>query len=166
MAIFKTVNEKGKYRDLEARETVARYIFNPRKALSKLWGGVCVTEDVVGSMDEIAKKFNKTEGVQLRHFVVAFRPEEVNKPEIANEIACELARFIGREYQVAFAIHEDTEYLHIHFMQNSISYVDGHRYYGTRKEYYNLLNFATNFLWNNYRIKLVSKPANSNDDLP
>ena len=165
MAILKPINQRGKYHDLEAREDLARYIFNPEKMYSGYCGGVGVTEDVVTSMDQVAHKFQKTNGVQLRHFILAFSLQELDDPYVVNEIACRVAQFIGQEYQVVFAVHENTENLHIHFMLNAISHVDGHRYTGSRKEYYHLVNFLTRFLKENYGIKLMTVSCRSDEDI-
>lgn len=165
MAILKPINKRGKYHDLDAREELARYIFNPQKMYSGYCGGVGVTEDVVGSMNEIASRFEKTKGVQLRHMILSFSPEEIDDPEIVNEIACHVAMFIGQEFQVVFAVHENTENLHVHFMQNHISYKDGHRYSGSKKEYYNLVNFLRKLLWEEYRIRLMTASPLSDKDV-
>lgn len=166
MATLKTCNKKGKYHDLTARETVVRYINNPYKTIHGFCGGVHVTEnDIADSMEKVAQQFGKTNGVKLRHFVLSFTPDEIDKPEIANAIACQIAMFIGREYQVAFAVHENTENLHIHLVFNSISYVDGHRYYGKKKEYYDLVNFVKHQLYHNYGLYLVTVSALSEVDI-
>ena len=49
-------------------------------------------------------------------------------------------------YQVVYALHEDTDYPHIHFVFNSICYQNGQRYRGDKAEYYDLLNYAKNAL--------------------
>ena len=56
-------------------------------------------------------------------------------PRVVAAIACEIIPYLGREYQVVFAVHEDKPHLHIHIVSNAISYIDGHRYYGTRQEF-------------------------------
>ena len=87
MATLKVLNGKGKYHDLGARADVAHYICNPLKAESGFTGGFGVTRDIVGSMDDVAIRFNKVNGVQLRHFVLSFTPDEIDDPEEVNEIA-------------------------------------------------------------------------------
>lgn len=165
MAILKVLNKAGKYRDVNAREDVARYILDFSKMCNHYFGGVGVTEDIVGSMNEVAMRFGKTNGVQLRHFVLSFPPEELDDPEEVNEIACEIARFLGQEYQTIFAVHENTENLHIHFMHNSVSYRDGYKYKGNKEQYYNLVNFATKLLRHNYGIPLKTVSCKSDEDI-
>lgn len=130
-----------------------------------LCGGVAVTENFVECMNEVAVKFKKAKGIQLRHFVLSFSPEELDDPNVVYEIACYVARFIGRDYQVVFAVHENTENLHIHFMQNSVSYTTGHKYGGSKKDYYQLVNFLTEFLKLTYGIHLKTVSCLSDNDI-
>lgn len=165
MATLKVLNCAGKYHDIGARENVAGYIFDPIKMLHRLCGGVAVTENFIESMNEVAIRFKKTKGIQLRHFVLSFPPEELDDPEVVYEIACHVARFIGRDYQIVFAVHENTDNLHIHFMQNSVSYTTGHKYSGSKKDYYQLVNFLTEFLKDNYGIHLLTVSCLSDEDI-
>ena len=165
MAVMKTINRRGKYRDPGAREDIARYILAPLKVQSGFMAGVGITEDIVGSMNEVAEKFGKTNGVQLRHFIIAFDPDEIAEPSEAYEIGCQIACFLGQQYQLVFAVHEDTPNLHIHFMLNSISYRDGHRYSGTKKEYYCLINYLGRLLKREYGIILCTVSNRSHIDI-
>lgn len=165
MAMLKVLNKKGKYHDLDAREDLVRYIFNPLKTQSGFRGGIIVGQDIIGSMNDVAIKFNKVNGVQLRHFILSFTPDELDDPEKANEIACQIIQFIGQEYQTIFAVHENAENLHIHFMFNSVSYRDGHRYRGTKKEYYDLVNFVNGFLKQYYGLYLITASSLSDVDI-
>ena len=55
-------------------------------------------------------------------------------------------RYLGKEYQAIYAVHENTESLHIHIVMNSVSYIDGHRYRGTKAEHYEFMDFLRNVL--------------------
>ena len=165
MAMFKTCNKKGKYFDSDSRQDVIGYIFNPLKTESGFRGGINVTADVVDSMNNVAVRFKKTKGVQLRHFVLSFTPDEMDEPEIVYEIACKIASFMGMEYQVVFAVHEDTQNLHIHFVCNAMKYTDGHRYYGKKEEYFPLVKFIKDLLRYEYGIRLITVSALSEKDI-
>lgn len=141
MAILKPLNGKGRYHDTDDRDRVAQYILNPQKTPHRLIAGFHIdSSDAVGSMNAVAEKWGKQNGVQLRHFILAFYPQECNDPLCAFQIGKDILWHIGQEYQSIFAVHENTANLHIHLMLNSISYQDGHRYYGTRRDYYTLIN--------------------------
>lgn len=141
MAILKTFNGNGNYRNENAMELVTDYIFNPYKTISGYYGGYGVSSQCPAeSMMIVSEQFGKSKGVQLRHYVLSFAPCELTNPIVANEIGGRIAQFIGREYQALYAVHENREHLHIHIVSNSVSYIDGHRFYGRRKEFYKLMD--------------------------
>lgn len=68
-------------------------------------GGVGIDPNCIAdSMVSVSNAFNKNSRIRLHH------------------------RRIGQEYQIAFALHEDTDYPHLHFVFNAVSFIDGHRY--------------------------------------
>ena len=136
MAMFKTANIKGKYFDENAKADVINYVLNPYKMPHNCHGGVKVDEhNIAKSMQTVSEQFGKSDGVQLRHFIISFSKNEVSSPYTADAIARDILYYLGREYQAIYGIHENGE-IHIHIVMNSVSYVDGHRYYGKKKEYY------------------------------
>lgn len=166
MAIIKVLNGKHKYFNTDARAQVANYILNPLKSPSGFRGAACVDpNDIVGSMDTIAKRFNKEHGVQLRHFVVSYPPSELDDPDDVDAVAEEVLKYIGQKYQALYAVHEDTRNLHFHMMFNSVSYLDGSKYRGTKKEHYDLLRKIEelNHLFGIKRLEYVS--TTSDEDI-
>ena len=169
MALFKFLNGKGRYHDDNARETVVEYILNPYKARHGYIGGGYVNmenvESIVGSMNKVAQEFGKVNGVQLRHFVISFLPQETRDPYMVYQIGGQITMAICLEYQTVFAVHEDTDNLHIHLMLNSISHQDGHRYAGTRKDYYTLVNCIGKVLRQHGIRKLIPVSYSSGQDI-
>ncbi len=160
MAILKTANTKDKYFDNDSKKNVINYIVNEDKTPNNFIGSRGFkTDNYAEEMNNVSKKFNKTEGVQLRHFIVSFTPWEVCDPAVAYRIGNEICDYLGNEYQTVFAVHENTQELHLHIASNSVSYIDGHRYKGTRKEFYAMKNQINNIL-ENYDIKPVKYISN------
>ena len=88
-------------------------------------------------MMAVKKRFGKDNGVMAYHGYQSFAPGEAT-PEAAHEIGVRLAeRLWGDRYQVLVATHLDKEsHLHNHFVVNSVSFLDGLRYYRSEKDYY------------------------------
>lgn len=136
MATIKTGNGNGKYHDPSALHDVITYVLNSWKA-PNYFGGYRVNPITpIDDMQRVIEQFGKSNGVQLRHFIISFSPEETTDASVVNKIACLIIPYLGREYQTLFAVHEDTSHLHIHIVCNAISYIDGHRYRGTKQEFY------------------------------
>lgn len=66
---------------------------------------------------------------------------------MANEIGFSILKLFAKEYQAVYAVHEDTANINIHIVVNSVSCVDGHRYYGKRKEFYALMDYLRKTLY-------------------
>lgn len=147
MAVLKTGNGSGKYFNEDAKSNVIDYILRPDKIIHNYCGGVAVSPECPAeSMALVAEQSGKSNGVQLRHWILSFAPWEVNNPKIVNEIAQQITARVGAEYQTLYAVHEDRPHLHIHFVCNSVSYIDGHRYYGTHREFWQFKNMIANVL--------------------
>lgn len=138
MATLKTANGRGKYHDLNSRQDLISYIVDPQKTHHHHVYCCLVPLDPVGDMDRVAAQFGKSDGVQARHFIFSFQPLELGSHTEAAHIAQEITACLGAEYQTVSAVHEDKQHLHIHTVINSVSYVDGHRYRGTKQEFYTM----------------------------
>lgn len=159
MAILKTSNGDGNYRNENAIELVANYIFNPYKTISGYLGGFGVNpEHPAESMVAVSEYFGKQNGVKLRHYILSFAPYELTNPTTANEIGKRIAQFIGQEYQALYAVHENKNHLHIHIVSNAVSYIDGHRFQGKRSEFYKLTNGIKEILRNYGISTLIYEP--------
>ena len=75
----------------------------------------------------------QAENAGLRHWIISFGARDLISPIQAYYIAVEAARFYADRYQLVFAVHEDTDQVHVHFVMNQVSYVDGRKYSGTKK---------------------------------
>lgn len=147
MSIIKVINGNGKYYNTDAKENAINYILKPHKVKHGYVGGVGVSDVCPAeSMQLVSEIYNKTSGVQLRHYVVAFEAVELTNPKTAFEIACRIATYIGKTYQIVFAVHEDKDHLHIHFVANTVSYIDGRKYRGTYAEFFEMKSHISKVL--------------------
>ena len=157
MATIKFANEAGKYADANALETVIAYILQTHKTPSRIVGGYGVDPQTAAeSMHAVSQHFRKDYGIRLRHFILSFYPQETPQIHMAQKIAAQICSYIGKRYQIVYALHEDTAMLHLHFVFNSVSYVDGFKYHGSKEDYYTLLNFIWGVLLPYGITKLIS----------
>lgn len=90
---------------------------------------------------EVTKRlWGKNSGRTYKHFIQSFAKDENIPPEQAHQIAYQLAEALPEwaDFEVLIATHTDTEYLHTHFIVNSVSYVDGHKLQQSRDELQNM----------------------------
>lgn len=139
MAILKTANTTDKYQDNSARFDLINYITAPNKTPHGYCYGLGVDMSSAATaaedMRRVAESYGKDSGVRLRHFIVSFTHNEIRSLKKLSGIAWEITAYLGHEYQVISAVHEDKWNYHIHFIMNSINRVTGERYTGTRREF-------------------------------
>lgn len=147
MAIFKKVAGYGKYQDDQAIPDLVAYITRKDKTPSDVIGGVEIdVNNIASSMIRTSEAYCKNSHIRLHHFIVSFLPWEIYNPSVIICIAEEISKYIGQEFQVVYALHEDNYYPHLHFVFNAISYIDGHRYRGGKKEYRDLVHLIGRIL--------------------
>lgn len=135
MAILKAVNVKvGKNASLKG---IINYVLQPKKTEEQLTTGFCC--DVPKTLEyfkETKENFGKTKGRQYYHFVQSFPPNENISAQQAHDAAVKFAekckKFWG--FEMIIVTHKDRDHLHTHFVMNSVSFVDGHKFHITRKE--------------------------------
>lgn len=135
------VGQHRKYFDEHAYHDVSNYIFNPRSAVYVGGAGITSAETAAEEMQQTAIKFGKNKGKRLRHSTLSFDSNEHVSPEQANEFAQKIIQFYAPEYQIAYSVHDSTDHVHIHFIMNQVSHVDGHRYQGKKKDYYDFKRY-------------------------
>lgn len=75
--------------------------------------------------------FHTRTGVQLKHFFLTFSDQEMLHLDFDEilRLGFEVGAFFG-EYQMVYAIHLDSSsnHTHLHFVMNTTSFQDGHKY--------------------------------------
>ena len=113
------------------------YIGEDYKTEKKLYvtGINCEAQSAYEEMMMIKKHYNKEKGNIAFHSIQSFAANEVT-PDEAHEIGLQLAKEMwGDRFQVVVATHLNTKHIHNHFVLNSVSFVDGKKYYDNRKNY-------------------------------
>ena len=113
------------------------YISNNSKTEDKLFvsGINCNSDNAKEEFTYVKKKYNKEKGIIAFHAIQSFKEGEVT-PEQAHEIGKQLATEMwGDRFQVVVATHLNTKHLHNHFIINSVSMMDGKKYYASRTSY-------------------------------
>ena len=92
------------------------------------------------------------------HGYQSFAPGEAT-PELAHEIGLALAKKLwGEKYQVLVATHLDkAHHLHNHFVVNTVSFVDGIKYYRSEKDYF-AMQRESDRLCREYGLSVIENP--------
>lgn len=95
----------------------------------------CIFDTAYDDMMNTKKRFNKTDGILAYHSYQSFKEGEVT-PEKAHEIGIKFANEMwGDRFEVVVSTHLNTNHIHNHFVINSVSFLDGKKYYDNRSNY-------------------------------
>lgn len=83
----------------------------------------------------VKEYYNKKAGREYIHFVVFFKGKQ--DADIVYGIA-ERICMLYADYQVLFSVHLNTRNTHIHFVLNTVSVTDGHKYSQSKADMQNL----------------------------
>lgn len=132
----------GKYTDteLQALADVIDYAEDGAKTHNKVYvSGINLSPNIARDQMVMTKQqFGKTDKILAYHGYQSFLPGEVT-PDQAHEIGVELARRLwGDRFQILITTHLDKNHLHNHFCLNSVSFVDGKKFRGGSKAYWQM----------------------------
>ena len=125
---------------------------------SLVYGICCHKDTAVQDMMAVKRKFEKTDGVIAYHGYQSFAEGEVT-PDTAHEIGKALAKELwGNRYQVLITTHLDKDsHIHNHFVINTVSYVDGKKFFRSNKDYYRMREVSDR-LCKEYGLSVIEKP--------
>ena len=82
-------------------------------------------ETAYEEMQAVKEIWHKTGGRKYKHYVLSFE-EEVNLPaETLLEIGYKVGQYFADEYQLLISLHQNTDNLHLHIVQNTINMLTG-----------------------------------------
>lgn len=137
---------------------VAEYVKASYKTEQQLYVTTlnCSEDNIVQEMIETKKIFDKEDGILGYHAFQSFCEGEVT-PEIAHKIGVKLAEELwGDRFQVVVTTHLNTNHIHNHFLLNSVSFVDGLKYYN-KLETYALMRQTSDNLCREYGLSVLKE---------
>lgn len=116
---------RNSYLDLESVQRLLNYVLR-----TSFYGGYAIdSEQAYDQMRLVKEAYHKTEGVQLKHFLLTFSHEEMMHLDFKDllELGFQVGKVLER-YQIVYCIHLDSDYIHMHFVMNTVSFEDGKKY--------------------------------------
>ena len=122
---------------LHTIDDVVEYAVDDLKTEERVYvsGNRCDPEFAARQFQKTKQHYKKTGGILAFHGYQSFKPGEVDA-DTAHRIGVELAKELwGDRFEVVVATHLNTDHFHNHFVINSVSIVDGYRYYDNKETY-------------------------------
>lgn len=137
---FNSEQEEYSDKDVQGLYDVMNYAMNDAKTEDRLFvsGVNCDPENARAEMIRTKERAGKMDGIVAYHMYQSFRPGETT-PEIAHKIGIRLAEeLLGSRFEAVVATHLNTSCLHNHVVINSVSGIDGKKFYDQRKTVYEI----------------------------
>ena len=116
---------RNEYPDFRALKKVLSYAMS-----GSFIGGYAIDPNFAYEQMVLVKQaYYKTNGVQLKHSILSFEGGEM--ANLNFEDLLDIGFLMGKhfkEYQMVYGIHLDSDHVHIHFVMNTVSFIDGHKY--------------------------------------
>ena len=160
----KTVNEnydKDVFKDLH---NLIDYTTNDIKTEKKCYVSTinCDEDNPLEDMINTKKRFNKNDGILAYHAYQSFKENEVS-PELAHEIGVRLATEMwGDRFEAVISTHLNTNHIHNHFVINSVSFIDGKKYYDSKSKYAEL-RILSDAICEEYGLSIVKEQKKYNN---
>ena len=117
----------------------------------------CSESTAAKEFQEIKHFWRKTGGRLCYHGYQSFKPGEVNA-SMAHDIGVELAnRLWGDRFQVVVATHCNTGVYHNHLVINSVSFLDGYKFYESNRDYHQMREVSDQ-ICREYGLSVIDKP--------
>lgn len=118
----------------------------------------CTEETAAQKFLQTKRFWGKTDGRVCYHGYQSFREGEVTA-EQAHQIGVALAQELwGDRFEVVVATHCNTNHYHNHFVINSVSFMDGRKFYNSREDYRRMREVSDR-LCREAKISVIEKPG-------
>lgn len=114
----------------------------------------CDIDNVLEQYKYVKELYSNTDGRQYYHFIQSFSPNDKVDYELANKIGQELCSYF-KNYQIVMATHKDKNYIHNHFVMNSVNFETGKKYQQSAKDLENIKKIS-NKLCERYGLKQIN----------
>ena len=136
---------------------IIKYVKDIEKTNDKIISGKdCTSTNVLNKMICTKKVWGKTGKRQYHHIIQSFQPGEASK-ELAHKIGIKLAEKEFASHEILIATHIDRNHYHNHLIVNSVSFIDGRKYKGTRDSLVDLKK-ESDRLCRQYGLSVIEKP--------
>ena len=146
----KLPSEKSQYCNDDAVKRLIYYILCENKMPNHICGAIGASiesrELAIKQFLAVKKVYRNTKGKQVFHFWVSFDNAEKYSNKVYRHIGYEITKFFNGQYQIVFALHENTENPHIHFVVNTVNFMTGKKLRWKRGDRKRLENFVNKTL--------------------
>lgn len=124
----------------------------------------CNTATAYEEMIATKNTYHKNSSRMYYHLVQSFPKGDGTPPELAHQIAVELAEKAFGKYECMVATHIDREHIHSHIVFNSVSFEDGRKYHSNGNTVQELMDMSDEICMR-YGVAVLDKQPQKKKDV-
>ena len=124
----------------------------------------CFASTAYNEMLATKNAYHKNSGRMYYHLVQSFPKGDDTPPELAHQIAVELAEKVFGKYECVVATHIDREHIHSHFVFNSVSFEDGRKYHSNGNTVQELIDLSDEICMR-YGVEVLDRQQKKKNDV-
>lgn len=106
-------------------------------------------------MKATKKKFGKQDKRQAYHIILSFKEGETDPDTVFELTQKFVSEYLAKDYEVIFAVHDNTAHPHSHIIFNSVSFRDGKKYHYRKGDWERYIQPVTNRLCKEYGLSTI-----------
>lgn len=116
----------------------------------------CQKENAYQQMRQTKEIFGKTDQRQGYHLIISFVEGEVDAQTAFEVIGRFAKEYLGQDYEVLYAVHDNTDHIHGHIIFNSVSFKSGIKYRYKKGDWAKKIQPVTNRLCEEYGLSTIN----------
>lgn len=163
MAVSKILHMKDCGTSFHGRhlKSTINYIIDPDKTQQgRLVSGInCIVDYAYEQMQETKKQFAKNNKRQGYHIILSFKDGETDADTVFEITRRFAEEYLGNDYELVYAVHDNTDHIHSHVVFNSVSFRTGKKYRYEKGDWFKYIQPITNRLCKEYNLSTIDIEA-------
>ena len=159
MAVSKILHMKDCGTSFHGRhlKSTINYIIDPEKTQKgRLVSGInCIVDYAYEQMQETKKLFGKNNKRQGYHIILSFKDGETDADTVFEITRRFAEEYLGNDYELVYAVHDNTDHIHSHVVFNSVSFRTGKKYRYEKGDWFKYIQPITNRLCKEYNLSTI-----------
>lgn len=141
------------------------YITVPEKTQNGRWASAinCQLDYAFEQMRQTKNQFGKNNKRQGYHIILSFKDGETDADTVFEITRRFAEEYLGNDYELVYAVHDNTDHLHSHVVFNSVSFRTGKKYRYEKGDWAKYIQPITNRLCKEYNLSTIDLDVGSEE---
>jgi len=167
MAVSKILHMKDcgtSFHGRHLKSTINYIIDSDKTQKGRLVSGInCIVDYAYEQMQETKKQFAKNNKRQGYHIILSFKDGETDADTVFEITRRFAEEYLGNDYEIVYAVHDNTDHIHSHIVFNSVSFRTGKKYRYEKGDWFKYIQPITNRLCKEYNLSTIDLEAGSEE---